>query len=794
MMRPITNGTELVAAIEKRGAAEGFGNKGLGLHWLARHGFSIPETLVLTYAGSRLAGNRLGGEDPRLAQILAERIDPKKTYAVRSSANLEDGEQHSFAGQFTTMTDVRGLDAIREAIRAVLDSSRTAALGPYLRKLGEGEQGLEMAVLIQEMVHPLLAGVAFSKNPTTGLDEVVIEAVEGLGESLMQSGVTPMRWIFRWGQFTTRPEGREEWERVAGRIARETRRIARLYGAPVDLEWAYDGRRIFWLQIRPITRLARVPLYSNRISREVLPGIIKPLIASINIPLVNSAWIRLFESLLGPTGLQPEDLTRLFHHRAYFNMGAVGTIFEQLGFPRESLEMLLGLPVRSERPSPSWRTLRHLPRLLRFAAQAWNYDRRVAAELQAFEAAVRANQEETLVGLSEADLLRRIRDLLMLNTRIAYQNIVIPLLMNLYNALLRSQLGRAGVDILDVDITAGLDEIGQYDPNAHLGDLQEVLARYPQELQEQFQEMDMDQIFRDPRFVDICDALERFMRMFGHLSDSGNDFSRKPWREDLQAVLRMARDHVPGDRGRHQAKWETLPISRISRWRIRPLYRRARRFRFRREQVSSIYTASYGRFRALFNTLAGLLVVRGALGSEDEIYFLTWTEIQSLAGTPEPSAEFRERIRARMLKIDASREAQLPGTIYGNTPPPLVRVRNDDPRRAGVPTAPGYYQGPLTVVRSREDFERVQKGDVIAIPYSDVAWTPLFARAGAVVAEAGGMLSHSSIVAREYGIPCVVSVSDACSLPENSLVYVDGYQGEVRIVSPNGGDPGREGA
>ncbi len=97
-------------------------------------------------------------------------------------------------------------------------------------------------------------------------------------------------------------------------------------------------------------------------------------------------------------------------------------------------------------------------------------------------------------------------------------------------------------------------------------------------------------------------------------------------------------------------------------------------------------------------------------------------------------------------------------------------------------------------MRSREDFERVQKGDVIAIPYSDVAWTPLFARAGAVVAEAGGMLSHSSIVAREYGIPCVVSVSDACSLPENSLVYVDGYQGEVRIVSPNGGDPGREGA
>ena len=89
----------------------------------------------------------------------------------------------------------------------------------------------------------------------------------------------------------------------------------------------------------------------------------------------------------------------------------------------------------------------------------------------------------------------------------------------------------------------------------------------------------------------------------------------------------------------------------------------------------------------------------------------------------------------------------------------------------------------MKVVRSTEDFNAVQPGDVIAIPYSDVAWTPLFARAGAVVAEAGGMLSHSSIVAREYGIPCVVSVNGACSPPEKSIVYVDGYQGEVTIVS-----------
>jgi phosphohistidine swiveling domain-containing protein len=79
------------------------------------------------------------------------------------------------------------------------------------------------------------------------------------------------------------------------------------------------------------------------------------------------------------------------------------------------------------------------------------------------------------------------------------------------------------------------------------------------------------------------------------------------------------------------------------------------------------------------------------------------------------------------------------------------------------------------------DFGKLALGDVLVIPYSDVSWTPLFPRAGAVVAEAGGILSHSSIVAREYNLPCVVSVSHACQIPDDTIVTVDGYKGEVLI-------------
>lgn len=77
------------------------------------------------------------------------------------------------------------------------------------------------------------------------------------------------------------------------------------------------------------------------------------------------------------------------------------------------------------------------------------------------------------------------------------------------------------------------------------------------------------------------------------------------------------------------------------------------------------------------------------------------------------------------------------------------------------------------------DFPKVTDDCVLVIPYSDVSWTPLFAHVGALVAEAGGMLSHSSIVVREYGIPAVVSVPNATRLKDGTEVTVDGYTGAI---------------
>ena len=87
----------------------------------------------------------------------------------------------------------------------------------------------------------------------------------------------------------------------------------------------------------------------------------------------------------------------------------------------------------------------------------------------------------------------------------------------------------------------------------------------------------------------------------------------------------------------------------------------------------------------------------------------------------------------------------------------------------------------MKIVKNFEDANEVCEGDIIVIPYSDVSWTTLFHKVKGIISESGGILSHCSIVARECGIPAVVSVKGALSLKDGSQVFIDGDSGEITV-------------
>ncbi len=227
-------------------------------------------------------------------------------------------------------------------------------------------------------------------------------------------------------------------------------------------------------------------------------------------------------------------------------------------------------------------------------------------------------------------------------------------------------------------------------------------------------------------------------------------------------------------------------IPRPERPLLRRLFGRAARFRLERERVSSTYTFGYGLFRPAFLELSRRLCARGVIDREDDVFYLTVGELRRLAGEEavqldgEPPAAVVARRRAEVLEAE---ELDMPELILGDDFTPRRRGTAPPRELRGVPASRGTYRGPVRVIRSGAEFGRMTDGAVLVVPFSDVAWTPLFARAGAVIAEAGGMLSHSSIIARETGIPCVVSVDGATGLRDGVVVHVDGYRGIVSIES-----------
>ena len=765
------------------------GDKAKNLRLLAQKGFPIPLTYICTWDAHARYIQADGQVIEDLRAELAAKLDTTKRYAVRSSANIEDGLDLSFAGQFRSVLDVRGVQDILKALRFIWDTTQSPSIRAYLGQSGPGSPGIKMAVIIQEMVSAKVSGVAFSKNPITGLDEVLVEAVRGSGEALVQDGVSPQRWINKWGTWTDKPDdGIVEQVidlELIDDVVRQTKAIAKSYGRPVDLEWVYDGRNVKWVQMRDITTLG-IPIYSNRLSKEVFPGIIKPLIWSVNVPMVNGAWVALFTELIGPNDIQPEALAGRFYSRAYFDMAALGQVFELMGLPRETLELLMGIQVEGpERPSfkPSLKTYRKLLRMLRFVLGKAGFSRRIETFLTAKESEFQSSELRKGEELSEAQLLERIDRLSSLVEETAYYNTVIALLMRVYNNILKSQLARLGEDFESFDLTGDMVELEQFEPNAHLARLSQEYRALGEDLQEGVREIRYGQLSTVSGTETLRNGIAQFLDQFGHLSDSSSDFSQEPWRENPDLILRMIMDYVPPERGiSARAQLADLQIPALRRPFFMWVYNRARRFRWFREAISSLYTYGYGRFRDLFLALGRRFVRRGLVAQAEDIFYLDVVEVREIVKTDQPAHDTRELVRERKDAINRVRDIIPPEIIFGDQAPSLFPSQGRELK--GTPTSRGVYTGPVRVLKGIQDMSRVQVGDVLVVPYSDVGWTPLFARAGAVVAESGGILSHSSIIAREYGIPAVVSVSGACQLADDTQVTVDGNSGRVIVQDP----------
>jgi hypothetical protein len=326
------------------------GGKAFNCARLRQAGFPVPDGLVVPTTATDEEVSRLP-DDPWVTAL-----PPDALFAVRSSGIEEDSEGHSFAGIHETRLNVDRTH-LYEAALACRHSARSPQALDYRRAQHLSLEDIGIGVLVQRMVPAVTSGVAFTTNPITGSDELVINSSWGLGEALVAGQIEPDEFIVRksdGARLATRAgakgaEGVPSMSLTDAQVEELTSlllRVERFYGAPQDVEWCRDREQSWIVQSRPVT-VHRAPGSEPDIEwtranlAEVLPDQTSPLALDAIAETLNLAYRRYMGRLVAPESVLG-PMVKAFHGRLYFNLSQQRHLFAASGFAPADVMRALG--------------------------------------------------------------------------------------------------------------------------------------------------------------------------------------------------------------------------------------------------------------------------------------------------------------------------------------------------------------------------------------------------------------------------------------------------------------------
>lgn len=752
-------------------------------------------------------------------------------YAVRSSATAEDLPAASFAGQQDTYLNVVGTSAILRHVSRCWASLFTERAVVYRLRKGFDQRKVHMAVVVQQMVFPQSAGVLFTADPVTGNRMVAsVEASFGLGEALLSGVVNPDLYKVRDGEVVAKavaikqvailasPAGgtverklEPEWqdqpaltdEQVA-QIEELGRRIEAHFGCPQDIEWclAEDGFHI--LQSRPITTLFPVPVAGDRENHVYLSVGHQQMMTDPMKPL----GLSLFQL----TAVRPmyEAGGRLFVDvaRSLASPASRASILELLGrsdpLMRDALQTMLdrGDFLPSHLDEGSGRMPAGGP------AAPIDTDPSIVEELiRSSEDSIGALQRElgaksgtALFDFILADLLELQR--ILFNPK-SHQVIMAAMEATWWlNDQLQVWLGEKNATSTLSRSVAGnvTSEMG-----LALLDLADVIRPHPElvaYLQQVSDEDFLDEMAQLPGGPEARDAMAAFLDRYGVRCVGEIDITRPRWQERPAALLPMILGNIrnaepgAGKRRFEQGRQEAWAKEQELLERLRTLPDGDQKAAEAKRRIDQIRTFAgyreypkYGKIRRYFlykQALleeAGRLVRARVLREKEDIFYLRFQELHEAVRTNQVDEQLIRRRKDEFesyLMLTPPRVITSEGEVFGGA------YRRDDlppGALAGMPVSAGVIEG-----RARVIFDiagaNLEAGDILVTPYTDPSCTPLFLTIKGLVTEAGGLLTHGAVIAREYGLPAIVGVRQATRLiRDGQRIRVHGTEGYVELLS-----------
>ncbi len=731
------------------------GEKATRLSELKRAGFKVPLGWVLP------AINRL--EDTTIP--FKKQIDLMNyPLIVRSSAIGEDSNHSSAAGQYKTIGPIYSPAELQPAIIQCRQSYWTPEAISYRQNQQLSDTGI--AVLIQPYLASEVAGVMFTRNPLDGGSQIMIEALPGGAESVVGGQFTPLHLEI---EINSSIEELELPPILPKTVILELVKLAQdleafYQGLPQDIEWSWDGLKVWILQSRPITNLR--PIWTRTIAAEVIPGVIPPLTWSINRPLTCGVWGELFTLVLGKkvSHLDFNQTATLFASHAYFNATLLGEIFTLMGLPKQGLEFL----VRGQKMGkpPIRKLFPSLPGLWRLIQKERHLEQDFKRDLEQLFLPT-LHQLEThlsLESLTLTQLLEQAETIQALLKSATYYNIIAPIGLAIRRTLFK--VSDAWIPTYTAPEVASMqalqtladqirETLGETEPITHQSFNQKITAN--QQFHQQF---------------------ETWLQTYGYLSEVGTDISIPNWLEQPEIFKEMLFKIVKNPNYR----MENLTVSNLTRWeqwRQAQCYQRT----LTKSKIAEIYGKLLAHLRWTILAIESQAITQGVLENSGDIFYLEWDEIKTWI-QQHIEADFIAKVRQRRQIFQEDSDRTVPPVIYGNRlPKPRSITIQNSAILQGIPASIGCVEGTIKICRSLTHIIDQTEDIILVVPYTDAGWSPILLTAKAIISEVGGQLSHGAIIAREYGIPAVMNIQGATTyLKDGQRVRVDGYQGTVEIL------------
>ena len=730
--------------------------------------------------------------------------------AVRSSMVGEDQAGASFAGQLDTYLNIRYSELIN-SIKMCYASLFKPQLKKYISEShtslkSEKDDSLAMAVIVQQMVQAKYSGIAFTADPICGRREVIIEASTGTGESLVEGITTPDRYIVNaHGKIAQSAPVRKDQPILSQdqilKLANSANQIAHHMGYPQDIEWAWDGTDFIFLQARPISTLAGKNIYSSKLMADMSPGLIKPLQWSTNtLAMSNDVFGRLFTEIIGPDDIDFSQSIRLFHSRVYANVTFFEELFQRIGLPINFFEMIYKDETgRRQRPRITARffsifLFRLIPFILRYA--------RIRNQIEAFIEKQNGHLDQfrksdwTHIGIEEK--LKLLKNLMQMHTDAQWNIILTGLNMTIRNTMLKKMIRRHAPSVEPSNLIKGLSGLKGLEPNKELSLLSQQLRQFEADIIRLCVQENNHRIRNHLSASDAGKSLlknfDAFMEKFGHLSANTTNFTEVPWIENPTMIWSLigkgALQKHKTENGNHATfreakKREVLhELNFMQKPVFHHLLNSTIVYLNLREKISLLLSEDTYQFRRLVLRLGENLVEKEYLNQADDIFYLFFNELESLIHSNPSIKEIRVKIQNRRNQLNEDAKIMPEDTICGNQT--IIRRQmkiNNSEFFSGICGSAGFKQGYAYVVENPAKISKeLTENDILVVPFTHIGWTPLFSMIGGIVAETGGQLSHTSIVAREYGIPAIVGVRRVMqSIKTGQPLTIDADNGRIYL-------------